>query len=419
VTQEEKDFEYKLKDVPSEQVYDSASRNKQNIMGWFPTWFEHYLRNAQTVIDDFEAGNRNASAANVRQGIDTTKVLCCGSGPSLELLAPYIKDWDGLLIAGPSNASFCMAHGRQPDYVVFIDASPEHLVHVKRVPWTDEVNMVLSPHVSPSVVDYCEKTRCWYKSHIQSEEYSWFNQATDLLYQPINDYMLQAGCTANQEIILSQLFMTLKKYDIQEIYLAGFDFSYPNWNVSRVTQYRYQSNLGIYIASPPSKIRTRANLRTSLNGKLTDRSMLGYKRSLYVAWYSLNMDVSNNLNLYNLSDGIVDDIPRPLKNGSLRMQVKNIVSGHHRPYRYSKEVIRSRFHEYMRRVEKPAEARTNIDVHVPVPPGEATPKAGVPLVFKTREGYATGYYNGRAYVADGVEVSEKENYIVTWMYLEK
>ncbi len=411
---EESAFEKSVRDVPTERVYDVGNRNKANVEGWLRTWLTNYRLNAPHITEDFTRRDANVTGAALPKR-DLTRAIICGSGPSLEQIGPHIRDWNGLLICGPTNVGFCLAHGRAPDYIILIDASPEHWVHMKRLPIPPTTTVCLPPNIDVSVTKLFPGNRHWFKSRIQNEQYEWFNLATECFFTPIKNYMLQAGCTANQEIILLQLFKTMKMFDTKEIYLCGVDFAYHP-DASRVSYYRYQENIDEYVRKPPKAVRTRARTRTAENGMLTDRSMIGYKRSLYVMWYSLNKG-DNELNLYNLSDGITGEIPRPFPTCPLHENISKVFRGE-TPNKVSNEYIEKTFTEYMNRNQEESKA-THSPKFTWVRIADGIPRAGEKVLLIDYDGGKfLGSYNRetkRFDLEDGTDGGMNE--FVQWCYV--
>jgi hypothetical protein len=357
ITKEDWLLERKLFKENSEVVSDTQRRNQSNIDAWLPVWFRHYRENLPVITEDFNQSDRNASSSPLPPWVERTDVaICCASGPSLNRIKPYIKDWKGLVICGPTNASLPAAHGRWPDYIVAVDANIETTIPVKRVQWSKHVNFVLPPLIHPEVVKACGDQRYWYVSRIQGDPRNpgkhHFNEYTHYLFGDIiKSYMLQAGCVGNQAIILCQMFNFIKRFNIEKIFLCGFDFAYVN-EVFKCDGYTQPANRNYeWVEHKPGPIRTRANMRRSEHGLLTDRSMLGYKRSLYTMWYSLNCgEGAGRLNLYSLSEGILDEIPRPYGAEPLEKQIEKVFTTHGKGVvPYSLAYIKKSFANYLDR----------------------------------------------------------------------
>lgn len=357
------ELERTLSDTPSEAVSDTGRRNQSNIQAWLPVWFRNYRENIPTILSDYKLGDRNASTSPLSSRAKRTDVaICCASGPSLNLIKPYIQNWEGLLICGPTNAGLPSAHGRWPDFVVAVDANIETVIPIKRVRWDKEVNFIIPPLIDPNVAEACGDQRYWYMSRIQGDPKDPgnhpFNHYTQYLFGDLlKSYMLQAGCVGNQTIILCQMFKAVKRFNIKKIFLVGFDFAYTG-GIYKCDSYKQPANRNYeWTEHKPGPIRTRANMRLSEKGLLTDRSMLGYKRSLYTMWYSLNCGSdSDGLVLYNLSTGILDDIPRPYGAEPLEQQIEKTIRTHgENTIPYGKTYIKDAFSNYLDRTRTPEE----------------------------------------------------------------
>jgi hypothetical protein len=303
----------KKADLSSDYIHE---RNRVNIMSWFPKWFESLRLNGPWITELFEKrGDLNLGEivkdhdGRIRSQLyakpafarNTENVLVLGSGPSANRAIPFLKDWEGVLIAGQSNASLCMAAGRPPDYILAVDGAPEVAMQMLWAPYGEAgCTLVTSPTVSPLMKLYYGGKIAFYKSYLpyQNEPYNAF---LDQLYPMIRTYFLQGGCTVNQQLIVSHFLPGCKR-----IFLLGVDLCYPKDPqtgrfVGRGKQFKYVD--GSYVELPTSAPMTRSSFVDD-EGLRTDVSMRAYKRSL------MTIMVMSTFPLYDCSEGIIRELPK-------------------------------------------------------------------------------------------------------------
>lgn len=294
-------------------------RNRRTINRWLPIWFANMRRNGPTIENDFLAwGDRNAYRAVPpwfkREGNGCALIL--GSGPSLnsiKSLGSLLSNWKGLVVAGASNATVPAALGRYPDVILAVDSSPETWMQLR---WGDfgehDVNLITNPYIDPKVLTlFPPKNRFYYKSFIpyQKHPLNWY--LTMFFQNLIQNFQLQAGCTANAEILWTAYPEDEQgKPLIKKLFLLGTDFGYPEneegVRQGRAAPYRLvQTPDGIrwiqQVVPPP---RTRSNFKTAPNGVFTDEAMLGYKQSCLTCVRMIDMQV------YDCSSGIITELPK-------------------------------------------------------------------------------------------------------------
>lgn len=278
-------------------------RNINTVTQWFPQWYQNARLNGKSISDRFEKyGNRNAAYAQIPEGRDPEKVLICGSGVSLNKVKNIIHKWNGVLISGPSNASLLCANGRPPDYILAVDAAVDTGIQLGYGPYEDlGCKLITHPMINPLALEHFPKEAYFFKSFIpwDDEHDPWkFNANLTRLYDPVKNFMMQAGCCVNSEILFLYHMGRKEKQDFtplaRKVFLIGVDFSYPydesikRWR-GRCDTYHYSTVWGphppwlrrkAWVGDPPHYMLTRSAV-CDYKGKKTDDSMIGYMRSLY------------------------------------------------------------------------------------------------------------------------------------------
>jgi hypothetical protein len=301
----QENFPSMVPDYPTEAL----KRNFNTIQRWLPFWFSNLRENGSLISKGFNEG-RFCSLAHIASRLrhrDLTKSIVVGSGPSAnQLLKCDLKSWDGLVICGSSNASLLAAAGRPADIIFAVDSNESIWLQLKTCPHeTNGSILVTHPYIHPKVLTLWERNICFYHSHIPYGNHP-FNTFCEHLYPMIEGFMIQSGCTVNQEVTFHTFLTPSYKtpWVTKKIFLSGVDFSYPstpNGFNERCNVYRYVN--GDYILQPPSSPRSPSKL-TYYNGRLTDSSQMGYKNSLLVLYKLMYYP------LFDCSDGILTELPK-------------------------------------------------------------------------------------------------------------
>jgi hypothetical protein len=299
------------------------------VTSWVKLWAENTRGNIPHIEEDFKLKPSNAiHSFNKDDYYDPSKWIVCASGPSIEKIQPYVKDWPGVIVCGPTNAAVILANGREPDFIICSDAGKAIINSLQSIPWKDYKTKVVFPtHIHPEVADlFPSERRYWFKSFMQVHPNSvkkqtgqelMFNTALHGFVPEVQDFMLQGGCTTNQELMFVQHFRTHLKLNVEKVFLAGVDFGFPKGK-ARSIKYKYVSDKEIvdveawkkggaprWLVVPPPPERADINFfRDAKTGILTNAQQNRYYYSLMFLW------AITKLPMYSISDGIVRGIPK-------------------------------------------------------------------------------------------------------------
>lgn len=204
----------------------------QEVRNAFKNWAYLTFGNNEAGLDDFvnllislKLGGERRVQCMSQCPKGSGPIMVCGSGSSLDLVAPQLKDWKGKVICSTSQASTLIYHGRVPDYIVCMDpriASPD-----KELDAPDFGDAVMLGH--PSIpTPYVERwlTRAkgtFYVARIMEPSYDWYTHHLGSGYEWINHVMLpfiDSGAA-----MLG--YATWLGYN--PIYLAGIDYGGPRF----------------------------------------------------------------------------------------------------------------------------------------------------------------------------------------------
>jgi hypothetical protein len=304
---------YRKNNPNSDPPPSAAARNFNTVNRWLPQWFENLRLNGRKITEGFEKGLYH-DVSNIRTNKriskrDFSQAIIVGSGPSAnDLVSPYLQDFQGLILCGPSNSSLLAASGRPADIILAVDSAPETWMQLKNIPHKENGTLLIThPYIHPSILENWQGEVYFYRSNIPYGDHP-FNSFVELLYPMVSSWMLQSGCTVNQEYsFLTYLSENAKPpYPTKKAYLCGVDFGYPKdpfkeGYIGRCATYRYVN--GSYVKLPSSAPDSRSGYVT-IRGTLTDHTQLGYKASLLYLYKNLKIP------LYDCSNGVIRELPK-------------------------------------------------------------------------------------------------------------
>jgi hypothetical protein len=190
--------------------------------------------NYQRIKEEFLKGDY--SIETVPRFAPEAKVpaLILGSGPSLDLSLPFMKDFPGIIFASPSQLSILEKWEITPTYVVAIDAADD--VGEVQLPGHDTYGMTLltHPYISPKTLDAWHGSKKYFE--LIDEAGSHFKD----IYPWIKTGFPVAGSVNNAQVMIAYWM------GCSPIILAGVDYCFPGGR-TRAQDYRKR---GPYIFDP-------------------------------------------------------------------------------------------------------------------------------------------------------------------------
>ena len=285
--------------------------NYDTLNQWVTTWM-HWMRlNAPLLNEDFDCVPKHEAydmEKFTRPVLRPDLAIVLGSGPSLETYARFLKTFPGYILCGPSNASACVALGAPPHVVMAIDSGIGTVNYLQGIDYNKYKTILIT---SPTINTEAAKlftTRLWFLSMIQLGKGAQhpFNIYQKLLYDNVESWMFQAGCTVNAEILQLHMIESWYGKQFKAIYLLGVDFAFFKGR-ARVKNYKelpdgtFQETFAEKAVDVPI---TNLPLRRAANGMISDEAMIGYKRSLLTIWQITQQRI------YDCSAGIITEMPK-------------------------------------------------------------------------------------------------------------
>jgi hypothetical protein len=160
-----------------ERLDNPDSYNEGIRNSWLPFWTKNAAENYAPIKGMFEKGNCDVMA----EGQDSTKpVLIIGSGPSLNDMEPYLKDWDGDIFVSSSQLAFFEAIGVKPSYCFIIDADPNMSYLVSDAD-TKDITLITHPNMDPEVLKAWEGPVRFFRMNDPGDD--WFGKYMPMMYE--------------------------------------------------------------------------------------------------------------------------------------------------------------------------------------------------------------------------------------------
>jgi hypothetical protein len=217
--------------------------NAITIAFWMGKWVLNAVENYQRIKSihrkleknlAWGTGSYNNASISSLVKKPLVPALICGSGPSLDDVFPYIKDFPGVVISGATNAKAVAAQGRNPDYICCLDSNADTLsaFKTKGYDWGEAI-MVTHPSIHPGMLNE-------WKGHIRffrpvQMGYQFFDDIMPKMYPFIDQGFVNAGCTINTQLELAT------HLGCGPIIIAGVDFGFVDGR-ARHSQYDWKKN---------------------------------------------------------------------------------------------------------------------------------------------------------------------------------
>ena len=207
--------------------------------------------------------------------------MLLASGPSLDDVMPHLKNWKGAICCSSSQASTLVYYGRQPDFIVQLDAQTRMDEFI--VPqWGPNTALICNPGCHPEIIRSWKNPKFYYRQIDPQREF--YSQVLPTAYPFITTQLLLFSCSPAAQLGI------LRNLGFNPIFFVGMDMGYVG-HKNRFTWWRYtevgpQMRHGKYrpgswrwIPDPPA-MRPDNVIRAN-NGVITDKANLFFKRSIF------------------------------------------------------------------------------------------------------------------------------------------
>jgi len=227
--------------------------------------------------------------ASLKPQMNGGPCLILGSGPSLEDIKPYLKDWKGNIFCSTSHLPMLAYMGidRPGIYCGLIDCDPSMIWLVTDYVKKDtNITLLTHPQIPSEYLKHWPEEKAYFFRMLDpSDEYS--NKYLPLAYGWMNEKMnWSIGTTIlNGGNIVNTMIPMCQSFGFSPIFVAGYDLGYPD-NLRRSGDYRYKDGSWEIIPPPPlteqrwvEAVRLESN-----NGVPFDELGAFYKTSSIIMW---------------------------------------------------------------------------------------------------------------------------------------
>lgn len=301
----------------TEKMGNTVQYNNSVRGAWTPIWARNAARTYQEVERRFKT--KDCDMRNVPR-LNGEPVLVLGSGPSLNDMIPYLKDWKGKISCSTSHLPLLEYLGIDPDYCFLIDSDPSMEFLVKHfVKHNPKTLLICHPQLPREIIEVWPEDQVYFFRMFDPGDpfskdfmpliYGWMNQDRGW---HIGSYILNSGNVVNSQI------PALQALGAGVIFLCGYDLGYPDLP-DRPGIPRYRSS---YIGKAPLSFNVTGETEglnpapemptqemrpikyeRANNGVLADELCFFYKYSFIIL---LGL---GNVPVLSCSRGIISEIP--------------------------------------------------------------------------------------------------------------
>ena len=177
-------------------------------------------------------------------------ILIIGSGPTFDEFAPYLKDWKGDIMVSTSQASTCIALGKEPTYIMALDPN-SNMGELENVDtWKDRKSILIThPGVTPNLIEGWKGPMYLFRK-LQPQT-AFYENEQKIGYSTLGNLqrgswgfeseILLTGVIPMLACVLAAQICTAKQLGYKRQYLVGCDFGMPN-DQSRFTSYGWEKD---------------------------------------------------------------------------------------------------------------------------------------------------------------------------------
>ena len=305
--------------------------------GWYPQWVQNNRRNWQTVYGDFRRGN--ACVACIPKVTDTPAIIV-GSGPSLDVALPILKDWKHAIFSGPTNALAIEAHGAHPTYIHAYDS---HKQNAKRLNYKwdySKTELIIHPSSHPDNLNAWRGRRWYFLRHFPGHDFFEYLQPMGWGYiykeRGIDIIFPFRGCVVNNEVAIAAYL------GYNPLFVVGVDFGWKDPEKTRHTTHVQNKRGGLEpLHIPTEEELGKVQINISPNGTHYVGKDNNFHRHFLDLIGPLPVDV------FDCSDGMISELKKA--------DIKEVIAKQGEGFRYSpqeKGEMRKKIIDILRRKDE-------------------------------------------------------------------
>lgn len=285
--------------MPNTLTYNAGVRD-----AWMPMWVRNLARTYVEVEKRFK--DEDADIKSIPR-VQNEPVLVLGSGPSLDDIIPYLKDWKGAIACSTSQLILLEYLGVTPTFLFLIDCdpNPEMIKLVGEYKGDHSKTIFIThPQIPREYLEVWKGPVRFFRMLDPGDEFStkyvpmavgWMNQEKNL---HIGSFVLNSGNVVNAAIPV------LQGLGYGPIFLCGYDLGYPGGVYRGSSAKRVDGKLVLNPPAPmPSQEVRPIKYFPGINEVQSDELCYFYKYSFMIL-YSLGA-----VPLLSCSRGLIGEVP--------------------------------------------------------------------------------------------------------------
>jgi hypothetical protein len=264
---------------------------------WYPKWIENAMLNYPIIKKEFDEKDRCATCLPRPMN---RPCLILGSGPTLDNIAPLLKDWKNPIFSSTSTAFVPLRHGRKPDFMCAFDSLwstyNEHLMLDKKFSWNG-TTLLTHPNAEPQMIKAWKWDKYYYRRVFPGHEF--FEFTFPLMFPQIKIGIRFSGCVVNNAVTLA-IFL-----GFNPIILSGVDFGWKDDTRTKATNWKPTKN-GEWEMVPNIPVdKVNHKYIVTEEGIHTHPEYYGFKAALLGIYAS-----QNEIEIIDASDGLLSEFPK-------------------------------------------------------------------------------------------------------------
>ena len=279
------------------------------LQKWLPKWHNNAMENYPRIKIDFGIVRNKDSSYTASKNICVSShqrpmnrpAIVIGSGPSLDKVAPLLKNWKHPIFASASNAFVAARFDREPEYICAYDSHWTVLrqLGLKQYNWKNSI-LLTHPYAEPEMIRQWKGKKLYYRRFYTGMEFS--EVILPMMFPWIRVGFTVTGSVVNNAVTIANF------WGYSPIFLIGCDMGWRDNDARRATLYSPKGN-GEWNTSIPETTehlnKTPQSNKEIINlkdGLKTSSSFLSFKDALY------QILKSSKFQLIDCSDGILTEL---------------------------------------------------------------------------------------------------------------
>jgi len=277
---------------------------------WLPVWHLNAMENYPVIKRDFGVIKEENGGLRVTKNLCVSSsprpvnrpAIIMGSGPSLDEVAPFLKNWTHPIFASASNAFVAARHEREPEFICAFDS---HWVlfeqlKIKDYRWSkDKAVLLTHPYAEPKMIKQWKGSKLYYRRYYVGMEFS--EVILPFMFPWIRIGFRVTGSVVNNAISIAHF------WGYNPIFLVGVDLGWKDDSRARAMLFKPRGRDEWDELPPPTaedlRKRRGKEIISFPDGNKTTQNLISFKDSLLQIWKG------DKVKLINCTKGFLSELP--------------------------------------------------------------------------------------------------------------